>query len=382
MSTPRWLRPWVLAAVALAGRAAAVEGPRIADIRPVEDRPYLAVDIAYPKAWPETAFTFEADGRAAPARALGGGFDPASNLATYLVFPGASCKRLVARWDAPRSGRTKAAPLAWKAPALALLLDHLGDREALFGPGTVDFQVFPPAAARFLQDGEELPATLVEQGGPGRRLRVSPRWRPGLNTVRMETTGPGGRAERDFTFVVLDDGGLAPGESARLVYGEVGGKSGPFYDLEVDGEAVRIKGDGFGKVMIARDGWVFESSILVAELAAEGPGEATIRIERKGHFLQEYEPQRELRVRVGSAPPAPQARGRGRAPPTVEDDPRYAAIFARIDDEVRAALADHPQRGAEGFCYVVWGTKKRLLKEKYGIDWRSPDEMNPHVIFD
>lgn len=66
----------------------------------------------------------------------------------------------------------------------------------------------------------------------------------------------------------------------------------------------------------------------------------------------------------------------------VEKDPRYADVFARIDAEVDAQLRDHPRRGSEGFCHVVWQTKKRLLQDKYGIDWRSPDEMNPQVIFD
>jgi len=66
----------------------------------------------------------------------------------------------------------------------------------------------------------------------------------------------------------------------------------------------------------------------------------------------------------------------------VEDDPRYAEVFKTIDDEVKELLADHPQRGSEGFVNIYWRTKKNLLKQKYGIDWRSPGELNPHVIFD
>lgn len=45
-------------------------------------------------------------------------------------------------------------------------------------------------------------------------------------------------------------------------------------------------------------------------------------------------------------------------------------------------LKDHPRRGEMGFCHVAWPVKKRLLAEKYGIDWQSPEEMNPQVIFD
>ncbi len=35
-----------------------------------------------------------------------------------------------------------------------------------------------------------------------------------------------------------------------------------------------------------------------------------------------------------------------------------------------------------GFCFKYWSAKMDLLKEEYGIDWRSPALMNPHVIFD
>ncbi|MBT0653067.1 BPTI/Kunitz-type proteinase inhibitor domain-containing protein [Geomobilimonas luticola] len=86
---------------------------------------------------------------------------------------------------------------------------------------------------------------------------------------------------------------------------------------------------------------------------------------------------------AGEGPKAPVVeKSSGLAHDPVENDPRYAEVFKNIDDEVKALLADHPQRGAEGFVNIYWGTKKRVLKEKYGIDWRSPGELNPHVLFD
>jgi hypothetical protein len=364
-----------------ASPAAALEGARISDVRPVDALPYVTVDVAYPRSWPETRFTFEADGEAAPSLPMGGGFDRDVNLATYRVFPGASLKRLVARWDAPEGAGSAARSVGWKAPALAALLDRLGDRDAVLQPGPLDFQVFPPATARFLQDGVELPATAVEGRGPGRRVRVEPRWSPGLNTVRMVVAGPAGRTERDFTFVLLERGGLAPGADAQLVYGRVGGRSGPFYELTVDGAALRIREERFGSLLTAvAEGWLFESQVLVATLAGMLPGEATLRILRKEHFTREYEPYQEHRISIGAEAGGPARAGLAHDP--VEDDPRHAEVFARIDGEVDALLADHPQRGAEGFCHVRWSAKQRLLKERYGIDWRSPAEMNPQVIFD
>ena len=34
-----------------------------------------------------------------------------------------------------------------------------------------------------------------------------------------------------------------------------------------------------------------------------------------------------------------------------------------------------------GFCFSYWSAKKSVL-ESYGIEWRSPRQMNPRVLFD
>jgi hypothetical protein len=67
---------------------------------------------------------------------------------------------------------------------------------------------------------------------------------------------------------------------------------------------------------------------------------------------------------------------------SIEDDPNYKSVFASIDAEVDEKLKDHPMRGSMGYCHVFWDTKKKILREKYGIHWRSPAEMNPHILFD
>ncbi len=35
-----------------------------------------------------------------------------------------------------------------------------------------------------------------------------------------------------------------------------------------------------------------------------------------------------------------------------------------------------------GYCHLYWMKKQQILKEEYHIEWRSPAEMNPHVMFD
>lgn len=34
-----------------------------------------------------------------------------------------------------------------------------------------------------------------------------------------------------------------------------------------------------------------------------------------------------------------------------------------------------------GRCHIYWEKKKELLKRQ-GIDWHTPAECNPHIIFD
>lgn len=80
--------------------------------------------------------------------------------------------------------------------------------------------------------------------------------------------------------------------------------------------------------------------------------------------------------------PVPLEKNSGLAHDPVEDDPRYAEVFRKIDGEVDELLADHPQRGSMGFVHIYWETKQRLLKTKYAIDWRTPAQMNPYVLFD
>ncbi len=35
-----------------------------------------------------------------------------------------------------------------------------------------------------------------------------------------------------------------------------------------------------------------------------------------------------------------------------------------------------------GCCHYIWGMKKRILKEKYGITWYTPSEVNPNIYYD
>lgn len=61
--------------------------------------------------------------------------------------------------------------------------------------------------------------------------------------------------------------------------------------------------------------------------------------------------------------------------------PRYRQAFAEADAKTREAVGDNP-RHELGFCFVFWDKKKEILLRDYNIDWKTPAELNPNVIYD
>lgn len=66
----------------------------------------------------------------------------------------------------------------------------------------------------------------------------------------------------------------------------------------------------------------------------------------------------------------------------IDDDPRYAAIIAEAEQAAEAELASIGISFGMGYCYPFWSTKKQILKDRFGIDWQTPEELNPDVLFD
>lgn len=64
----------------------------------------------------------------------------------------------------------------------------------------------------------------------------------------------------------------------------------------------------------------------------------------------------------------------------IERDPKIAPLIDEADRITQNELANEKRR--MGFCHVYWQTKKRILKEQFGVDWQTPAEMNPGVMFD
>ena len=61
----------------------------------------------------------------------------------------------------------------------------------------------------------------------------------------------------------------------------------------------------------------------------------------------------------------------------IEDDPEFMPIIEAASQAAKLELSDHPCKGQRGFYSFFWAAKKRILKERYSIDWKTPREMDP-----
>lgn len=90
-----------------------------------------------------------------------------------------------------------------------------------------------------------------------------------------------------------------------------------------------------------------------------------------------------------------------------EDDPFYSQPFIPDDlpfvspldelslidstkikiSQAKELMPHNPEMAAQifmqlGSCHTLWSLQKTILKEKYGITWYSPAELNPDIKYD
>jgi hypothetical protein len=62
-----------------------------------------------------------------------------------------------------------------------------------------------------------------------------------------------------------------------------------------------------------------------------------------------------------------------------ESDPQLRSVFAAVDAEAERAVGD--VRRDERFIFRFWSVKKRILQQKYRINWKTPAELNPSIVY-
>ncbi len=66
----------------------------------------------------------------------------------------------------------------------------------------------------------------------------------------------------------------------------------------------------------------------------------------------------------------------------IEDDPIMQIYLEMADEEAHKELAAKGFSKGFGYGPVFEMAKKRILKKKYQIDWKTLEEMNPGWTFD
>lgn len=56
-------------------------------------------------------------------------------------------------------------------------------------------------------------------------------------------------------------------------------------------------------------------------------------------------------------------------------------VIEYVSNEINI-LDTSTQKEEMGYCHVFWGHKKNILKKFYNIDWETPSEENPHILYD
>lgn len=66
----------------------------------------------------------------------------------------------------------------------------------------------------------------------------------------------------------------------------------------------------------------------------------------------------------------------------IENTQEYLNIKEELEKQIYIYIQNNKLNNKIGACHYIWEYKKELLKMKYNIDWKSPAELNPEVIFD
>ncbi len=261
---------------------------RIKELRSLNDDLYAIVSVEYPKGWEAGEFQVLVDGKEVNARRRSGGFSEDRRMESLLFYPGKpGVKRVSVKAAVEGRAAEVFGSLEWKPRPFAALMDYLGDRMLVTARVKLRVVTANTGDVTLLFNGEAMKPEVL--GRDATLLSFVPPWRPGPNSLSVEGKGVDGTlVKRSYTFV-YSEGEIRLGESAlmSLPVGREGSKSGPFYSVTIEGDAISTVRDLTVDAYVMDDGgWVGSEAKLVRELKAVKPGRASVKIFEKPHFLQ------------------------------------------------------------------------------------------------
>ena len=67
---------------------------------------------------------------------------------------------------------------------------------------------------------------------------------------------------------------------------------------------------------------------------------------------------------------------------SIEETEEFKKIEKLVNEEVENLLEQQGVKKQLGYFHIYQNLKKKILKEKYDIEWKTIEEMNPDIIFD
>ncbi|MBE9486476.1 MAG: hypothetical protein IMY82_04845 [Chloroflexi bacterium] len=226
-------------------------------------------------------------------------------MRTFLTCPGEEALRKLSI-STVVAGRDYDASMTlyWSLEPQVFLLDHSGEQEALFDAEPLHFALLHAAQVEVKHNGVEVQAIPRQDlCRHGKGLEITPQWVAGNNQVLVEaTSGSGEKISREYNFIYFPDGRISLGEAARISYGKMGSKSGPFYRVESQGSAVVVNELLQQEIYHTTDatGWLQPERRAVYEISGVKEGEATLQFFITEHFCLPEELECEYRVEVVS----------------------------------------------------------------------------------
>lgn len=66
----------------------------------------------------------------------------------------------------------------------------------------------------------------------------------------------------------------------------------------------------------------------------------------------------------------------------IEYNEKYREIFKKVNKEVEEILKTKNIKKGLGYIHIFEKYKKKILKQRYNINWKTTQEMNPNVHID
>ena len=275
---------------------------------------YYLVETHYPKAWMdkvESSFQITVDGKPAAFDGIGGGFSDDANR-SFRFYAGTAGKRLVQVSLTVEGKQVKASrEFTVKAPPLVRLLDHVAD-ECVFENAPLRFLVFDATNPVIKLNGKAIVAEAKPSVEfPGITiLTVPPSLLPGINQVEIVATGSAGQpVTQKSTLLFAAENTVKVGSKLNVVWGYMGSRSGPFFQLGSDQQVLVPAGSkqlesrievesGKSNDAAPKFPWISAGGVNVYSFTAQKPGKGKLSYEEQSHWTLPSEVKKTVEITV------------------------------------------------------------------------------------